>query len=102
MKPKLIRDNIPNIIAEDGRVAHTRVLSDNEYETYLENKLIEEVHEYIESKEIDELADIIEVIYALLSLKSCSRNELDFIRQQKVKRNGAFEKHLLLYDITKS
>lgn len=102
MKEKLVRDNIPDIIKKDGRVPHTRILSDDEYEKQLELKLVEEVNEYLESKDIEELADIMEVIYAISEFKGTALSELESIRKNKVSKNGSFEKRLLLFDITSS
>lgn len=71
---KLIRDNIDEIINNNGKneLAVTRILSDAEYKIELLKKLQEEYHELIEAinssiKEdiIEESADLIEVIRAL-------------------------------------
>lgn len=97
---KLVRDNIPDIIMSDGRTPHTRVLSEDECQSYLEEKLIEEVHEYLESKQIEELADILEVVYAISEIKNCTQSKLETIREQKKIKNGGFKKRVLLYDIT--
>ena len=39
---KLVRDNIPNIIENNGEKAITRILSDKEYRVELYKKLLEE------------------------------------------------------------
>ena len=39
---KLVRDNIPDIIHNNGKKAITRILSDEEYKQELEKKLYEE------------------------------------------------------------
>ena len=75
---KLIRDNIPEIIEKSGRTCETEILSDEEYERYLNLKLKEETEEYLKSFEIEELADLEEVLRAILDTK------------------GAFSKKLLL------
>lgn len=36
---KLVRDNIPNIIKENGEVPITRILTDEEYKKELEKKV---------------------------------------------------------------
>lgn len=66
------------------------------FERYLEDKLEEELKEYQESKDPEELADLVEVVYALLSCKGVSREEFERIRIQKVEQRGAFMKRLLL------
>ena len=59
---KLVRDKIPEIIEESGKVPVTRILTDNDYEMKLCEKLQEELNEYKEFHEIEELADLQEVI----------------------------------------
>ena len=43
---KLVRDNIPKIMIQNGTTPITRILSDEEYLTELNKKLLEEVKEY--------------------------------------------------------
>ena len=93
---KLVRDNIPQIIEETGGKAEIRILSDEEYRTFLEAKLDEEVGEYHRDKMAEELADILEVVYALASSIGCSREELQAIYQKKHDARGGFEKKILL------
>lgn len=98
-KNKLVRDNIPLIIKNDGRSPVTRTLSDGEYVAQLEIKLQEEVTEYISDKNTDELADILEVVYALAGELNTSREELEEIRKEKVAKNGAFRDRTFLISI---
>ncbi|MEO3945304.1 nucleoside triphosphate pyrophosphohydrolase [Gorillibacterium sp. CAU 1737] len=64
--PKLVRDGIPEIIRESGRVCRTRVLEEAEYRDQLNAKLREEGEEYFAAESRDEaweeLADMLEVI----------------------------------------
>ena len=59
---KLVRDNIPDIIASNGEESVTRILADEEYKVELYKKLLEETNEVIISKNsdetIEELADV--------------------------------------------
>lgn len=93
---KLVRDNIPEIIASNGGKADVRLLSDEEYIVCLEAKLDEEVGEYHRDKTPEELADILEVVYALAATTGCSREQLLEIYQQKHDARGGFEKKLFL------
>ena len=93
---KLIRDKIPEIIASKGGNAEIRVLSDEEYPSYLEAKLDEEVGEYHRDKTAEELADILEVVYALAESNGISKDELLRIYQKKHEARGGFSKKLLL------
>lgn len=93
---KLVRDKIDEIMIEKGVKPVTRILSNEEYLKELNKKLLEEVNEYLESKEVEELADIEEVIIAILEAKNISRENLEEIRQSKVKKRGAFKRRLFL------
>lgn len=93
---KLIRDKIPQVIADSGGKAEIRVLSDEEYPIYLEQKLDEEVGEYHRDKNPQELADILEVVFALAESIGCSREELMQIYRQKQEARGGFAEKLLL------
>lgn len=98
---KLIRDNIPEIIARDGGRAEVRTLNEAEYRAYLTQKLLEEAAEYKESGESAELADVVEVVYALAALNGLSREGLEELRAAKANKNGTFEKRLLLTKVIK-
>ena len=93
---KLVRDNIPEIMIKNKAKPVTRILSDEEYLIELNKKLLEEVKEYLESGEIEELADIEEVIIAILNAKNTTKDNLEEIRQTKVKKRGAFNKKIFL------
>ena len=93
---KLIRDNIPGIIEEEGRLPVFRILEDDEYLDALNKKLLEEINEYQESNNLDELCDIIEVVFAIAKTKGFSTEEISISCDSKNTKNGAFEKRLFL------
>jgi len=93
---KLVRDRIPEIIEEEGRKAHIRILDEKEMIKCLENKLQEEVNEYIEERSVEELADIVEVIYALCKVKGVSKEQLERTREIKEIARGAFDERIFL------
>lgn len=93
---KLVRDNIPEIIVNNGGKAEIRILSDEEYRRYLEAKLDEEVGEYHKENTAEELADILEVVYALAASIGCTKEELLEIYQKKHDERGGFEKRIFL------
>ncbi len=96
---KLVRDRIPEIIKNVGKIAHTRILGDDEYLTELDRKLGEEFAEYQADKNIEELADMLEVIYAIAKARGVSVDELESIRRAKAEKNGAFEKKVFLEEV---
>ncbi len=102
---KLVRDNIEEIMISKGAKPVTRILSDEEYLTELNKKLLEEVNEYLESEEVEEIADIEEVILAILKVKKITKDDIEEIRKEKSDRRGSFERKLflireLIYSIT--
>lgn len=44
---KLVRDNIPYIIEQNGEIANTKILNDSEFSISLREKLLEEVNEFL-------------------------------------------------------
>ena len=96
---KLVRDKIPEIIGETGRVAVVETLDNKEYGKFLDHKLGEELQEYTSSGSIEELADLVEVVYAILKYKGIDIDEFEGIRMKKVIKRGAFDKRLLLKEV---
>lgn len=96
---KLVRNKIPEIIANEGKKATFRVLTNSEYIEYLEKKLDEEVAEFHESKDIEELADIGEVVLAIASAKGVSHNVMNDVTLKKRSSRGSFSDRILLMDV---
>ncbi|MCD7948960.1 MAG: nucleoside triphosphate pyrophosphohydrolase [Erysipelotrichaceae bacterium] len=97
---KLVRDKIPEIIESDGKACIVEILNDQDYLTYLNNKLIEELDEYLESGDIEELADLEEVIRAVLDAKEVDYTTFEKIRLNKVEKRGSFKKKILLKEVS--
>lgn len=93
---KLVRDNIPEIIKNNGQTAYISVLDNEQYNTELKKKLVEEMNEFLESSQTEELADIIEVVEALAKEQGSSLENVLEIKQKKAAKNGKFEKRLFL------
>ncbi|OGZ43731.1 MAG: hypothetical protein A2719_01430 [Candidatus Ryanbacteria bacterium RIFCSPHIGHO2_01_FULL_45_22] len=98
---KLIRDNIPEIMAKKGTPVRTRVLSDDtEFIAALENKLLEEVQE-LRNKENPALVQIAymeEILEALTKAYGISIEDITAERKRKKEERGGFEKRLFLED----
>lgn len=97
---KLVRDRIPEIIKEQGKLCDVAVLSDEEYLAMVDAKLDEELAEYHEDQNLEELADLLEVLYAAAKARGYSVEELEATRKAKAAKRGAFEKKLLLKSVT--
>lgn len=93
---KLVRDKIPEIIAQGGSKAVTHIADEKEFEEALYQKLGEEVKEFQEKPSAEELADILEVAYAICDWKRIDRVELESLRQKKAENRGGFEKRIIL------
>lgn len=96
---KLVRDKIPEIIQNDGKICKTEILSDDEYLKMVDVKLDEELDEYHKDPSIKELADLLEVIYAATIARGYSLEELEAERIRKVQKNGAFKDKILLKEV---
>ena len=98
---KVIRDKIPEIIADSGKKYTLKQLDDTSFLEEIEKKLIEEVNEYVESNDVDELVDLLEVIYRISELRGVSTDELDKARLDKAEKRGKFTSNLFLIDAEK-
>lgn len=96
---KLVRDNIPEICKNNNQKVKIRILNGDEYETALNEKLLEEVNEYLADKDIKELADILEVIEAIAASKCISFDDIWKIKQKKAENNGKFNKRVFLIEV---
>lgn len=96
---KLVRDKIPDIIAEKGQASRTRLLSESEYRDYLRLKLQEEMKEFLESNDIEELADLVEVIRAMLKVDGRTWDEMEEIRLAKRAERGGFDERICLESV---
>ncbi len=93
---KLVRDNIPDIIREQGETPVIRTLDDGEYEACLQTKLREEVEEFLLECNLDELSDILEVLEAFSKLHGWTDGEIQKVRRDKAERRGSFRERVFL------
>ena len=99
MKPKIVRDRIPEIISNSGKKPIFCSVSRDEAVEGLEEKLSEELEEYLAVHSLEEMADILEVMHGILSLKGIDWDTLEEVRQKKRAERGGFEGCILLEDI---
>lgn len=93
---KLVRDKIPDIIREKGKIPQTHIADSNEYWMKLKNKLLEEVDEFLNESNEDELSDILEVINAICEFKGFDKEQLEEIRKKKAEDRGGFKNKIIL------
>lgn len=97
---KLVRDKIPNIINESGKICDIRILNEVEYIKELKKKVVEEAIELEQTKDkkelIEEIADIYEVLEALLNAEKIDSKNILKIRNEKNNIKGKFKQHIFL------
>ncbi|MBE6155208.1 MAG: phosphoribosyl-ATP pyrophosphohydrolase [Firmicutes bacterium] len=101
---KLVRDNIPDIIAKNGEKPIFRILSDEEYKKELEKKLLEECNEVINADgndRVEELADLLEVVMCLAKLQNKKINDILKVSEIKRDKRGTFAKKIYLENVEK-
>lgn len=101
MASKLVRDQIPHLIEQQGRQVQKHICSDQEFKERLRDKLQEEVDEFLQDNAVEELADILEVVYALAHLSSVSPQQLEAIRANKAQARGGFSKRIVIDNLVK-
>ena len=99
---KLVRDKIPKIIEQSGKTCVTEILSDEEYLKMVDAKLDEELAEYHEDQNIEELADLIEVIYATVTARGYTLEDLEKVRAEKAAKRGKFQNKILLKKVVEN
>lgn len=93
---KLVRDNIPDHIEDDGNSYVIHHADDEELKERLRDKLVEEAKEFRESGSISELADIFEVIDAIFNTDMISDHEIESAKKAKANEKGKFERRIVL------
>ena len=97
---KLVRDKIPQIIEQSGKICVTRILSDEEYAAALNAKLQEELNEYLADGSMEELADLLEVMMAASAVRGHDFSEVEAIRREKAEKRGRFNDRIYLESVT--
>jgi predicted house-cleaning noncanonical NTP pyrophosphatase (MazG superfamily) len=98
---KLVRDNIPDIIENNGEKPITRTLGENEYKKELLKKLVEESNEALDaisdrSELIKELGDVQEVISAVINAFDLLSDDVNKLQIKRKEKRGGFEKRTFL------
>ncbi len=104
-KNKLIRDNVPNSITEQGRTPNLKTLSDSEFEKEIFDKLVDESKEVTEAKSdqdhlSEEIADVFEVLDSIIKTKNLNYNHIKKIQSDKKEKWGGFDQQIWLESVT--
>ena len=93
---KLVRDRIPEVITEAGKLFATRVATDQELTDYTFKKLQEEVQEFVENPCAEEAADIMEIFHFICDRLKIRDSEIMAETTAKRISRGGFNKGLIL------
>lgn len=94
---KLVRDKVPEIIANNGSVPFISTIEDDRlYKLELDNKLVEEVDELICSHDIEEFADVLEVLESIAKSRGISWDRVLEVKESKKNNRGGFNKRVFL------
>lgn len=99
---KLVRDNIIDIIKNNGEEPIYSILDDSNYVSCLEKKLYEEYLEVIDSDgddRVEELADMLEVIEALASTCDKTLDDVLVVKNNKRNKRGGFKEKIFLQKV---
>ena len=92
---KLVRDKIPQIIQNEGKVVYYSMLDGDNLRKMLKIKLIEEsrdVSKAITKEEmINELADVSEVIEAIYEAFDITDADVDLVKHKKMQAQGTYK-----------
>ncbi len=100
---KLVRDNIPDIIAKDNKNAEFISLDDATFLVALKEKLVEEAREVVKAQDkatvIQELADLQEVMDKIKETYLITQTDVNMAQALKAIKNGKFDKQIFLVSI---
>lgn len=97
---KLVRDKIPEIIKDSGRLPVTHVAAGQEYKQALMQKLVEEVQEVGKANTreelVEEIADVLEVLATIMQLEKLNGPEVTAAQKKKREERGGFGGRIIL------
>lgn len=100
---KLVRDKIPEIIADGGKNVTFRILHGEDYKNELEKKLVEEVEEFLASTTeedlTEELADVLQVATCILAARGVNTAKVVEKFNEKYDARGGFYKGMFLVEV---
>lgn len=99
---KLVRDNIPKIMSDNSQVCnYAKIQNDEFYESFLRQKLIEEVNEFLAAEDVDkaveEIVDVKTVLIALQKAYKVSDEDFNKLYNAKLEEKGAFDEKIIAF-----
>ncbi len=96
---KLVRDRIPEIIRESGKIPKTRVLRGETLKAALLEKLAEEHAELLAETNLEEMVDVMEVLLALAKTQGYTEEEAITLLHKKRLERGGFDDGIFLTEV---
>ncbi|MFA6160495.1 MAG: nucleoside triphosphate pyrophosphohydrolase [Parcubacteria group bacterium] len=102
--PKLVRDNIPEIVEKlKGKEVKTRILeNDEEYSKFLLHKVEEEANELANTTDkehlIEEISDVKELLDTILEFNKLDWETVKKVQKEKAEKRGGFGKRILMLE----
>ena len=103
--PKLVRDNIPEVVEKlTGKKVEIKTLkNDEEYLKFLLKKVEEEAHELANAKGrehlAEEISDVKELLDTILEFNGLDWESIKKVQQEKARERGGFKKRILMMKI---
>lgn len=103
---RLVRDNIPKIYENEGKVCVTERLEMEEYAERLIEVLDGKMQDFKSAFEmqddenaVNEIAEVVEVLYAVLNLIGVEKESFEKIRLAKCQKFGGYDNRVLLKEV---
>ena len=93
---KLVRDRIPELMAQAGLMPSVRVLNSDERLGWLLMKLGEEAAELTQTPNLEECADVVEVVLSIAGELGYTLDQLLEAAADKKKTRGGFDGGLVI------
>ena len=98
---KLVRDKIPQIIIDSGRLPRYHMADKSEHLSRLYDKMLEEMEEFKENPCVEEAADMLEVINGLCHIYGISMVSVIDVSTIKRAERGSFNEGIVLEEVKK-
>jgi predicted house-cleaning noncanonical NTP pyrophosphatase (MazG superfamily) len=95
---KLIRDGIPELIQQSGKVCNYAEVKNREFFIeLLRAKFVEEINEFFTSGDVEELADVILVAETFAEVLGQTREQFKELCENKIATRGRFDNKYIIF-----
>ena len=97
--PKLVRDDIPRLIAESGKKYKSHIADSIEFPKRLKEKMMEEVQELYHNPSLSEAADVYEVFLSMMKIFKFDLDDVVMVANHKRDIAGSFTRAIILDNV---